>query len=114
MRQFITRSPPARIIFGPGCVAERGAAEIDALGNCCKRIILIGSPRALTSDHAIVQLRVQLAEKIVGVFDDLKEHVPAELVEEKAKEVAHLQGIYIYMYVYLFTNHSHPFPPPPE
>ncbi len=89
-RAFVAPGPPARIVFGPGCVAQAGITEILALP--CQRLIVIGSRRALASHPSLAQLQAAIQPRVVGVFDDLQEHVPANLVQDKAADMARLQA----------------------
>jgi maleylacetate reductase len=93
-RDFVVQGPTSRVVFGRGCMTggdaiaiATAAEEIRALG--CRRLVLIGSPRA---QAAIGGLRAQLEAKgveVVGVVDDLEgQHVPAGLVQRVAADVA--------------------------
>lgn len=90
MRDFVVQAPPARIVFGPGSVSKVGAAEIRALG--CRRLIVIGSPRALTSTPALVALQAELQDLIVGSIEDLHGHVSTSILSDKANELSNLEA----------------------
>lgn len=90
MREFVVKGPPARIIFGPGCVSRVGAAEIRTLG--CKRLVMVGSVRSLKNIPAVVALQSELGDLVVGTIPRVKENVYGDLVEEAGKEVGRLRA----------------------
>lgn len=90
MREFVVTGPPARIVFGPGCVSSVGAAEIRATG--CRRLLVLGSPRALTSTPALVALQAEIKDLVVGIIQDVKGSVSTKVLADKANEVANVDA----------------------
>jgi len=90
MRDFVVPGPPARIVFGPECVSSFGAAEIRALG--CRRLLVVGSPRALTSTPALVALQAEIKDLVVGILKDVEGQVSMKVLTDKANEVANVDA----------------------
>lgn len=95
-RDFIVAGPTSRVIFARGCVTaageedSRALAEVQALG--CRRLLLIGSARALA---AVGAFRAQLEAQwmVVGVVEDLgDQHVTQEVVQRVTAAVERLSA----------------------
>jgi alcohol dehydrogenase class IV len=73
---------PGRVIFEPGASRRRLAEEVDRMG--VSRVLLIATER---ERKLVEELSVPLGKGIVGVFTNVKSHVPVEVAEE-ARELA--------------------------
>jgi alcohol dehydrogenase class IV len=82
VRIFTYDALPGRVIFGPGASRQRLAEEVDRLG--ARRVLLIATER---ERELAEELWVPLGDRIVGVFTDVRPHVPVEVAEE-ARELA--------------------------
>ena len=90
MRDFLVQGPTSRVVFARGLLTTadgvaRAVEAIQALG--CRRLVLIGSPRAMAAVGAL-RARLEATEgglAVVGVVDDLSgQHVG----EGRAQRVA--------------------------
>lgn len=79
---YDARSP--RIVFGAGAL-QRLPEELDRLG--VKRVLVLCTPGR---EGMVEQVMAGLGERVVGVFDRARMHVPRELVDEARTEVAGL------------------------
>eukprot|EP00624_Nannochloropsis_granulata_P004754 evm.model.NODE_3380_length_15587_cov_23.568743.4 len=86
MKEFVVEAPPARIVFGPGCIKSVGATEIRKLG--LRRLLVLGSPRALTGTPALVELQAAIKDLVVGVLQDVEWYDSTEALVDKANEVS--------------------------
>ena len=75
MNPFTYDQHPARIVFGPGRLAEVGA-EVERLGG--QRAMLISDWAASASAAAVT---AQLGSRLVLAWDEVAQHVPVELAE---------------------------------
>jgi maleylacetate reductase len=84
MLAFSFQANPARVIFGPGSLAQVGA-EVERLG--AKRALVLCTPEQAASGHAVAQL---LGERSAGVFAQAVMHVPIETARAARAEAARL------------------------
>ncbi|HWI71927.1 MAG TPA: maleylacetate reductase [Baekduia sp.] len=71
---FVYDALPGRIVFGSGAARTRLRDELDAVG--AKRVLLVvAAPERALAD----ELALPLGELVVGVFDDVRPHVPVEV-----------------------------------
>lgn len=71
--EFTYDALPGRVVFGPGAVG-RVADEIEALN--LRRVLVIAAGSSLPAGTA---LRDQLGDRAVGMFHQVRQHVPADL-----------------------------------
>lgn len=76
MREFTYDGLPARIVFGAGAARTQLPTEVDRLG--VTRILLVASSRDTERVHALI---APFADRIVGTFADVREHIPLEIAE---------------------------------
>lgn len=76
MMPFLYASPPYRVLFGPGRLADLGG-EIDRLG--ARRALLLSSPEQADSVRKVAE---SLGARFAGVYDKAMMHVPIETAEE--------------------------------
>ena len=81
---FTYAQPSGRIVFGPGTVGRLGE-ELERLA--VRRALLV--PDAAMSSVA-GELAVTLAERCAGVLDDVRQHVPDELVDRAGDRMSQL------------------------
>ncbi len=82
MQNFTYDPLPVKIIFGPGTSRAKLADEIEQMG--VSRILLIITER----ERELAQiLSAPLGDKIIGVFTDVRSHVPVK-VAEQGRELA--------------------------
>jgi maleylacetate reductase len=67
---------PQRVRFGAGRAADHVAQEFDGLG--AQRVLVLASPRAVSEREQITR---GIAPRVAGVFDAVREHVPAAVAE---------------------------------
>lgn len=85
-KKFTYESLPGRIIFEPGGSRRRLAEEVDKMG--VKRVLLIATAR----ERELVEvLTAPLGKSIVGVFSNVKPHVPVTVAEEARESARRLQ-----------------------
>ena len=79
---FIQEIATPRVVFGRGCLSEV-PLEVDRIGG--QRVLLIGNPR-----RPVIQrlLTGPLEPRVVGVFDQVQEHVPAQVAEQATRLAA--------------------------
>lgn len=79
MRSFVYDALPGRVVFGVGSL-ERLSEEVEHAG--LKRVLLVvdAETRAIA-----LQLEEQLDERVVGIFDQVLPHVPAEAAQAAAE-----------------------------
>jgi maleylacetate reductase len=82
VRDFIYVSLPVRVIFGPGASRKRLAEELELMG--ISRVLLIATER---EKKLVEELSIPLGDCIVGIFTNIKPHVPIKIAEE-ARELA--------------------------
>src|SRR5438132_904574 len=87
MRSFTYDALPGRVIFGPGASRQRLAEEVDRLG--ARRVLLIATEQ---ERELAEELSVPLGERIVGVFTDVRPHVPVEVAEEAREGARRLKA----------------------
>jgi alcohol dehydrogenase class IV len=85
MKSFTYTSAPARVVFGPGALAQLGA-EIDALG--ASKALVLSTPEQRASAERVADL---LGARAAGVFDRAVMHVPIETARE-ARDAARRLG----------------------
>ncbi len=86
MRSFTYQALPGRVVFGTGASREKLAGEAANLG--AQRVLLVASEREREFAEELV---APLRERLVGVFTDVRPHVPAE-VARAAREVTRESG----------------------
>ena len=74
---FTYDSLPVRVIFGPGMSRKNLVEELELLG--VTRILLIATER---ERKTVEELTSPLGDSIVGVFSNVKPHVPVKVAEE--------------------------------
>lgn len=79
-RTFVQESP-ARIVFGPGTEAQT-AQHLDELG--ARRVLLVAQGHHREGADRIA---ASLGERCVGVFDEVRQHVPQDRVDALLKQV---------------------------
>jgi alcohol dehydrogenase class IV len=82
VKNFTYDALPIRVIFGAGASRTKLAAEVGQLGG--SRVLLIISERERELAQELV---ASLGDSIVGVFTNVRSHVPVAVAEE-AREVA--------------------------
>src|SRR3989441_6648884 len=87
VRTFTYDALPGRVIFGPAGSRQRLAEEVDRLG--ARRVLLIATER---ERELAEELWVPLGDRIVGVFIDIRPHVPVEVAEEARELVRRLKA----------------------
>ena len=85
MRAFSYNSPPGRVVFGAGTLAQL-PREIEALG--ARRALVLCTPGQRALAQRVCDL---LGERAAGIFDQAVMHVPIETARE-AREVARRLG----------------------
>jgi len=85
MTPFVYQSTPARVVFGPGSLAQL-PRELELLG--AKRALVLSTPQQAAQAE---RLATQLGERSAGVFAGAVMHVPVEVARE-AREVARARG----------------------
>ena len=76
MRSFSYEALPGRVVFGRSASREKLAEEVDRLGS--SRVLLIaGEHEKLLAE----ELTESLGDRSVGIFTDVKPHVPLEVAE---------------------------------
>src|SRR5215210_510061 len=86
MRSFTYEALPGRVVFGVGASRERLAAEVERLG--ARRLLLVATER---ERGLVEELAAPLGDRVVGVFTDVRPHVPVE-VARAAKAMARESG----------------------
>ena len=82
MRSFTYEALPGRVVFGTGASRESLAEEVDRLG--LSRVLLI----ATEEEKALAEeLAEPLGDRSVGVFSNVRPHVPVEVAEEARARV---------------------------
>src|SRR3954451_6712389 len=82
-RQFTYDALPGRVVFGAGASRRLLAGEVDRLGASRLLVIATGRERSLAEELSAV-----LGDRVVGVFTDVRPHVPVE-VADRARAAAH-------------------------
>jgi alcohol dehydrogenase class IV len=77
MKPFVYEALPGRVVFEAGASRTQLAAEVERLG--ARRILLIATSheRALAED-----LARPLGERVVGLFTNVRPHVPSEVAKQ--------------------------------
>lgn len=73
---FTYTSTRSRVVFGVGASRERLLAEVDALGG--QRVLVVAGAAELPLAR---ELAGPLGDRVVGWFDDVRQHVPVECAE---------------------------------
>lgn len=81
MRSFTYDALPGRIVFGVGASRERLAGEVARLG--AERVLLVATER---EREFAEELAAPLGERLVGVFTDVRPHVPVEVARAARKK----------------------------
>jgi alcohol dehydrogenase class IV len=81
VRNFVYNAQAARVVFGPGSLAQLGK-EIETLG--ARRALVLSTPEQRDSAQKVADM---LGARAAGVFDRAVMHVPIETARE-AREVA--------------------------
>lgn len=79
---FVYANPPT-IHWGSGCVAERLGEELAGLG--ARRVFLVTTRSVARNDNLVGALNQVLGERLVGEFDAIGQHAPAESIAAAAK-----------------------------
>jgi maleylacetate reductase len=87
VREFTYDALPARIVFGPGAARTRLAGEVERLG--AARVLLVASHREAERAGELV---APLADRVVGTFADVREHVPVATAEAARAMAAQLRA----------------------
>jgi len=74
-RQFTYDALPGRVVFGAGASRRLLAGEVDRLGASRLLVIATGRERSLAEELSAV-----LGDRVVGVFTNVRPHVPVEVV----------------------------------
>lgn len=82
MRNFTYNTLPIRVVFGAGESRRVLAEEVERMGVSCVLLIITERERELAQE-----LVAPLGDSIVGVFTNIRSHVPVKIAEE-AREVA--------------------------
>jgi len=85
MKSFVYVGLPARVVFGPGSLAQL-PAELDRLG--AQRALLLSTPQQAQSVQAVA---ASLGARVAGVYDRAAMHVPLEIAED-ARRMARSLG----------------------
>jgi maleylacetate reductase len=75
-RQFTYDALPGRVVFGAGASRRLLAAEVDRLG--ASRLLLIATEQ---ERPLALELSAVLGDRVVGVFTDVRPHVPVEVAD---------------------------------
>ena len=86
MKTFTYQANPARVVFGPGAIAEL-PREIERLG--ARRALVLSTTEQAASAERVAAL---LGERAAGVFARAVMHVPIESAREARAEAARLQA----------------------
>ena len=84
MHSFVYQAHPARVVFGPGALAQIGR-EIDALG--ATRALVLSTPEQVASARQVAGL---LGDRAAGVYAQAVMHVPVETAREARAEAQRL------------------------
>jgi len=87
MRSFSYEALPGRIVFGTGASRERLAEEVVRIN--AERVLLVATER---EGSLAEELAAPLGERVVGVFTDVRPHVPVE-VAKAARDIARGSGV---------------------
>jgi maleylacetate reductase len=82
---FVYAAPAARVVFGPGTLAEVGA-EVERLG--ARRALVLSTPEQAASAERVAAM---LGERSAGIFAQAVMHVPIETARA-ARKVARERG----------------------
>jgi maleylacetate reductase len=87
VRPFVYDALPGRVVFASGSSRTRLAEEVDRLG--VHRLLLIATvqERPLAEELAAV-----LGDRVVGVFDEVRPHVPNEVAESARATASELRA----------------------
>jgi maleylacetate reductase len=83
-RPFVYTSRPGRVVFGVGTARTQLLAEVDRLGGT--RVLVVAGEAEMPLARELV---APLGERVVGWFDDVRQHVPvasAEAARTAARE----------------------------
>src|SRR5215210_8503013 len=86
MRSFTYEALPGRVVFGVGAGREKLVEEVIRLG--AERMLLVATEREI---EVAEELAAPLGDRVVGVFTDVRPHVPVE-VARAAKAMARESG----------------------
>lgn len=86
MRSFVHETPPPRVVFGAGTVAEVGA-ELDRLD--VTRAVVLSTPGQVQLAGRVADL---LGSRVVGRFSAAVPHTPVEVTEQALAVLNHLGG----------------------
>jgi maleylacetate reductase len=86
MRSFTYEALPGRVVFGVGASREKLAEEVVRLG--AERVLLVVTER---EKEFAEELAAPIGDRVVGVFTNVKPHVPVE-VAKAARELARRLG----------------------
>jgi maleylacetate reductase len=75
MRPFRYQAMPSRVVFGAGSSRRELKSEVDEHGH---RVLLITTKRA---EPLAAELAAPLGDRVVGVFTEVREHVPRETAD---------------------------------
>lgn len=84
MTPFVYTANPARIVFGPGVLAQL-PAEVDRLG--ARRALVLSTPEQRASAERVAAL---LGDRAAGVFAKARMHVPIETARAAREEAKRL------------------------
>jgi maleylacetate reductase len=84
MHSFIYTALPARVVFGPGTLAQV-PHEVDRLG--CRRALVLSTPQQVNEAQALAD---SLGDVGAGVFSEAAMHTPVEVTE---RAVAAVKGV---------------------
>lgn len=87
--RFVYHAVGRKIIGAFNCI-ERLGEEIDELG--CRRALVICGPNVRTKSGIIERVQDALAERCVGVFDEVGEHAPLPAVERGAQAAREIEA----------------------
>ncbi len=74
MRSFTYQALPSRVVFGAGASRKKLAAEVERLS--ASRVLLVATER---ERGLAEELPAPLGNRVVGVFTDVRPHVPVEV-----------------------------------
>jgi alcohol dehydrogenase class IV len=78
LKAEFTPNPVGKIILGPGCVGERLASEVKALGG--RRPLLVTGTALATQTDLVERVAGALGGSLVGLFSGAKQHNPRSSV----------------------------------
>ncbi len=84
MQPFIYSGSPARVVFGPGVMAQAGA-EIERLG--CKRALVLTTPQQEEDGR---KLASAIGERAAGLFAGATMHTPVAITDQAMAKMREL------------------------